>query len=309
MRFTRRQTLALTAGGAAAACVPLDTSIGGRTEAALRLIEVDTGGSWGVAVIDSVTDRVLQHNGGTRFAMASTFKASLAAMALAAEQDGRIDLGERVTWTEADLVPYRPFAEERLATGATWRELAHAAQTISDNTAANLLLKRLGGPAAMTAFWRGSGDTTSRLDRYEPDLNRVPPQDERNTTTPLAMARTLHRLLFSDDRPPLVPERQHTLRDWMVETRTGANRVRAGLPPMWLAGDKTGNSGNWPDAPYVRGDIGFVIGPTDAPVIWAAYHRSPLGATIAADTIDAGFARIGRAIADWIRREHVIVAT
>lgn len=294
------------AGLASSACVPLDRSEAGRLEAKLRLIEVATGGTFGVAIYDAAVDRMLAHRGGERFAMASTFKASLAALAMARAQQGELDLEERTTWTEADFVFHRPFTGERVATGATWRELARAAQMLSDNVAANLLLKRLGGPEALTAFWRAMGDDVSRLDRFETDLNRVPPRTLRDTTTPAAMARTLHTLLFAQGAGPLVPERRAELRRWMVDSTTGLKRIRAGLPAGWEAGDKTGNSSDWPDAPYVRGDIGYVIGPLDKPVTFAVYHRSPLGAPLDDAPVDAGFAEIGRTLADYLRETHVI---
>ena len=301
---SRREIIAGIGGFAAwgmAGCAPLLGSDAGRLKARIQAIEAATGGAFGVAFHDARSGRSFAHRGAERFAMASTFKASLAALALAAEREGRIDLSERTRWTEADLVPYRPFAEARLAKGATWRELAEAAQVLSDNTAANLLLARLGGPAALTAFWRGSGDPVSRLDRNEPDLNRVPPGDPRDTTTPKAMARTLHRLLFSA-KAPLAAEQQAELRGWMTATETGAKRVRAGLPSGWETGDKTGTSGAWPDAPFVRGDIGYAIAPGGAPVTFAVYHRSPVRAgPITAERADAGFARIGSVLGDWMR--------
>ena len=310
--MTTRRTLlggGLTAiaGLALGGCIPRDTSEAGRLEAQFRLIEVATGGTFGIAAYDTRADRMIAYRGNERFALASTFKASLAAFAMTEAQAGRIDLDERTFWSQADYVFHRPFTGERVDSGATWRELAYAAQTQSDNVAANLLLKRLGGPEALTAFWRSLGDPVSRLDRFETDLNRVPPGTVEDTTTPATMARTLATLLFAEDRTPLVPERRQELRRWMVESVTGLQKIRAGFPRGWEAGDKTGNSSDWPDAPQVRGDIGFVIGPLDAPVTFAAYHRSPLGAPLEDAPVDAGFAAIGRALRGYIERTQIII--
>lgn len=310
--MTTRRTLlggGLTAiaGLALGGCIPRDTSEAGRLEAQFRLIEVATGGTFGIAAYDTRADRMIAYRGNERFALASTFKASLAAFAMTEAQAGRIDLDERTFWSQADFVFHRPFTGERVDSGATWRELAYAAQTQSDNVAANLLLKRLGGPEALTAFWRSLGDPVSRLDRFETDLNRVPPGTVEDTTTPATMARTLATLLFAEDRTPLVPERRQELRRWMVESVTGLQKIRAGLPRGWEAGDKTGNSSDWPDAPQVRGDIGFVIGPLDAPVTFAAYHRSPLGAPLDDAAVDEGFAAIGRALRGYIERTQIII--
>ena len=310
--MTTRRTLlggGLTAmaGLALGGCIPRDTSEAGRLEAQFRLIEVATGGTFGIAAYDTRADRMIAYRGDERFALASTFKASLAAFAMTEAQAGRIDLDERTFGTQADFVFHRPFTGERVDSGATWRELAYAAQTQSDNVAANLLLKRLGGPEALTAFWRSLGDPVSRLDRFETDLNRVPPGTVEDTTTPATMARTLATLLFAEDRTPLVPERRQELRRWMAESVTGLQKIRAGLPRGWEAGDKTGNSSDWPDAPQVRGDIGFVIGPLDAPVTFAAYHRSPLGAPLDDAPVDAGFAAIGRALRGYVERTQIVI--
>ncbi|QYU67263.1 serine hydrolase [Leptolyngbya sp. 15MV] len=181
-----------------AACVPMAADVPTRFGARLRILEASSNGVLGASFLDTGTGTLTSHNGFARFPLLSSFKLSLAAMQLDREQAGVVDASARVTWTRGDLVENSPFTAERLATGATLRELAEATQKTSDNTAANLLLGRLGGPEAMTAFWRRIGDGASRLDRLEPDLNNVPPGESRDTTTPDAMARTVAALVYGD---------------------------------------------------------------------------------------------------------------
>lgn len=303
---------AILTGGAAmiaSACVPLDGSTQSRLASKLRILERGLGGTLGVAIYAPLEDRWLTHNAEMRFPMASTFKTTLAAFALAQQRAGAIDLSERVRWTQSDLVSHRPFIDARGDAGATWLELARAAQVQSDNVAANLLIKRLGGPKALTAFWRSLGDDTTQISAIEPEVNFVPAGSIQNTTSPLAMARTLHRLLFDEIRSPLLPEQRATLRDWMTETRTGAKRVRAGLPANWVSGDKTGNSGSWPGMGYVRGDIGFTLGPADAPIIFAAYHQAPINRPMTANEVDPLFAQTGEIITGWARDLYRIITT
>lgn len=304
MRIDRRTLIGGAAAVAASGCVPLNTAPNGRLEAKLRLIEVGTGGRLGVAFVDPVQTLTLGYRQDERFPMASTFKASLAALLLAKADD--VDADKVIRWTEADLQSYAPFAKERLATGATLRELAQAAVEVSDNTAANLLLTRLGGPAALTAYWRAFGDTISRLDDIEPQLNFVPQGDARNTTTPAAMAATLARLLGESVLPV---EPRSMLRDWLAGATTGLEKVRAGVPTAWEAGDKTGNSGNWPGMGYARGDIGYVVGPASEPVTFAVYHQSPVEAPVPAEKVDEAFAEVGRTLTAWVRRNYTIVLT
>ena len=300
MMFDRRSVIAGAAAIACAACVPLDQSTRGRTEAKLRILESGLGGRLGVAIIAPSAGASLAYRGGERFPLASTFKTSLAALALKMEQEGKLDLNQRVTWTKEDLIYHTPFTGDRIETGATLRELAWAAQTTSDNLAANLVLGKVGGPEALTAFWRSIGDEHSRLDRLETKLNFVPPGEERDTTTPAAMAQTLSTLLGSQSGGPLTPENAAELRQWMIDSTTGLKRVRAGLPTNWVAGDKTGNSSDWDGAMgFLRGDIGFVDTPTGDRIYFATYHQSPLGETIADERVDATFAEVGRTLAFW----------
>ncbi|RXZ64399.1 class A beta-lactamase [Pelagerythrobacter rhizovicinus] len=297
MTIDRRTALAAGLALAAGACVPIEHDLAGRFGALLRIIEAQGNGTLGVAVLDTGTGRVWGHADYARFPHLSSFKLSLAALVLHLDETGAIDAGEHVTWSTDDLLAYAPFARERLEQGATLRELAEFTQKLSDNTAANLLLRRLGGPERLTAFWRALGDETSRLDRYEPELNLVPPGEIKDTTTPAAMARTLGKLLYGD---ALGEAARATLKLWMADTHTGTKRVRAGLPPEWPAGDKTGTS-LAPGMGSVYVDVGYVEPPARAPLTFAAYFRAARQHTAADAASEAVLAEVGRVIARYAR--------
>ncbi len=127
--------------------------------------------------------------------MASTFKALACAAALSA---GDGVLGQTTRVRKADLLPHSPVTETRIGASLSTGELCAITLKTSDNAAANLVLKAIGGPDGLTAFLRHKGDATTRLDRYEPDLNQATPGDVRDTTTPKAMAETLETLLLGD---------------------------------------------------------------------------------------------------------------
>lgn len=200
-----------------------------------------TGGRFGLFAQDLKTGATLSWRAHERFTMCSTFKLSLAACVLA-RVDGRHDnLDRTVAFTQADILDYAPAAKANLARGRmSIREMCEAAVELSDNTCANLLLARIGGPAALTAFWRATGDAVTRLDENEPMLNRTRPPDPRNTTTPAAMAGNLQRLVLGG---VLSPASRTLLVGWMRGCRTGTDMLRAGLPKTWSAGDKTGSNG------------------------------------------------------------------
>src|SRR5690606_22662400 len=130
----------------------------------LHDLEVQGGGRLGAFVLDPAGKRGFGWRQDERFAHCSSFKLSLAAMALAKADQGEVDLAEVLHWAQADLLPVSPVTMAHVGTGLPIRELARAAQVTSDNTAANVLLRRFGGPQALTGFWRSLGDRVSRLD-------------------------------------------------------------------------------------------------------------------------------------------------
>ncbi|MEM6858600.1 MAG: class A beta-lactamase [Pseudomonadota bacterium] len=308
MSITRRGFVggALVAGAGAGAslsgCVPPDQSPSGRLVAQLRIIEAQADGTLGAQLFNTETGMSVGLNADRRFGHCSSFKLSLAAKVLAEDARGLIDADRRVMWTKDDLMFVSPFTEKRLAEGATLRELAEFTQKYSDNTAANVLLRELGGTAGLTGFWRTIGDDVSRLDRTEPALNNVPVTEVRDTTTPAAMARTVATLLYGE----ALPEAERaTLRQWMIDTTTGQRRVRAGLPEKWVSGDKTGTS-IWPGMGSLYVDIGFVEPADTPPLTFATYFRTRTPKDGMDPVAEAALAKVGGVLAtmgekqDWI---------
>ncbi|MCZ8370223.1 MAG: class A beta-lactamase [Porphyrobacter sp.] len=302
MKLDRRSFLGGSLALGASACIPPDQSPLGRLAAELRIIEAAAGGTLGVEIYDIATGASVGINQDRRFGHASSFKFSLAALLLQRDAAGTIDADKRVTWTEADMLSHAPFTRERMATGATLRELARATQTTSDNPAANILLRELGGPAGLTAFWRSLGDEVSRVDRFEPEMNLVPTAEFHDTTTPAAMARTVAKIIYGD----VLPETERAeLKDWMIATETGARRVRAGLPEGWIAGDKTGTSGLIGGTEYNYIDIGFAEGPKgEAPLTFACYFRALQTEDEMLPRGEQALARVGRIIKEFAEPER-----
>ncbi|GAA0730825.1 class A beta-lactamase [Sphingomonas japonica] len=258
---TRR---ALLLGAGAASLLGMSGTAEARARDALRDIARASGGRLGVFAYDTGTGRRLSLDAGARYALCSTFKAPLAAAILAQVDAGRLTLDRTIRFGEADLLGYAPVVRENLATGALSVErLCRAAVEVSDNSAANLLLPQLGGPAGLTRWLRSIGDPATRLDRDEPTLNIVRGGDLRDTTTPMAIAMTIDRLLFGD---VLMPQSHALLQRWMAASTTGRARLRGGLPADWQCGDKTGTSGEG-----CFNDVAFAIPPGRKPIVIACY--------------------------------------
>ena len=235
-----RRTILLTAAAMTAApglARPASLDL----RAAVTAAEKATGGRVGLAVHDTVTGRRFSHRGGERFPMASTFKALLVAAVLARIDKGLDRLDRAIPVRASDILDVSPVSKAHVGGTASVAELCEATIIYSDNSAANLLLPAVGGPAGLTAWLRGIGDRVTRLDRIEPLMSEALPGDARDTTSPDAVAATWERLLTG---PILSPARRALLTGWLVANTTGDTRLRAGLPKGWKVGDKTGTGGH-----------------------------------------------------------------
>jgi len=242
----------------------------------------------GVAVIDTETGKRWSARGEQRFPTNSTFKAFLCAALLNRGDKGTADPDREVTIRHSDIVSYSPVTEKRVG-GApvSLRELCAITVTVSDNAAANLVLKEIGGPEGLTAYLRGIGDDVTRADRWEPDSNTGTPGDDRDTTSPTAAAETLQKLVLGD---ALSVETRRELTDWLIGNKVGDATLRAGLPKDWRIADKTGAGANGS-----RSNIAVIWPEGREPVVIAVY----ITATQASfDDRNRTIARIGRALAE-----------
>jgi len=232
--------------------------------AKLAMLERRHGGRLGVAILDTGRRRRESYRDDERFLMCSTFKLLLAAAVLQRVDAGKETLDRRIVFGKDVLLDYAPTTKQHVGPpGMTVSGLCEAAITLSDNTAANLLLKEIGGPQAVTAYARSLGDEFTRLDRTEPTLNG--PHGEWDTTTPDAMLDDMHKLLLGD---ALSQPSRERLTNWLRQCRTGKDSLRAGLPHDWREGDKTG-SGN-----TATNDVAILWPPHRKPLLVTAYYEN-----------------------------------
>lgn len=296
LEISRRGFVQITAFTALGACAA--TPKPNATAMALAELERTAGGRLGATFYVPSTGAIVSHRGAERFGMASSFKLALAAVVLREADQGRLSLSTQLPISQANMVPNSPVVRDNLSKGSMSIEaLAQAAQTTSDNAATNILLRQIGGPEIFTAKLRELGDTTTQLDRYEPAMMEVRPGDPRDTTTPDAMAKTIGKILTTDW---LSPSSNALLIDWMVATRTGMKRIRAGLPADWNAGDKTGTGmGEASPIPDRYNDVAIAWPPGRAPIIISAYYESPVRSQTMREEDMAVLAQVGRIAATW----------
>ncbi|OAT32370.1 beta-lactamase [Buttiauxella brennerae ATCC 51605] len=233
----------------------------------LAELEKSTGGRLGVVLINTADNSQIVYRGDERFPMCSTSKVMAASAILKQSETQTGLLNQRVEIKKSDLVNYNPITEKHLDGGMTIAELTDATLRYSDNTAMNKLIAQLGGPDKVTQFARSIGDKTFRLDRTEPTLNTAIPGDERDTTTPAAMAKTLQNLTL--DNALAEPQRKQLV-EWMKKNTTGGASIRAGLPTTWTVADKTG-SGSY----GTTNDIAVIWPENQPPLVLVTYFTQP----------------------------------
>lgn len=256
----------------------------------VRALEARAGGRLGVLVVDTGSGRSAGYKEDERFAMCSTFKALLAATVLARVDRAEERLDRAVAIPASGLVDYSPITSAHAGGTLTVEELCVASVTRSDNEASNLLLGTVGGPAGVTAFVRGLGDTVTRLDRTEPTLNEARPGDPRDTTSPVAVLATWKKLVLGD---ALRAESREKLTGWLVGCQTGGERLRKGLGARagWRIGDKTGSSKE------TCNDIAVIWPAGRAPVLVAAFLTESPGSDAKQNGV---IAEVGRIVGEWI---------
>jgi beta-lactamase class A len=249
-------------------------------------IEQDLEGRIGVAVLDTANSHSLVYHATDRFPMCSTFKLLAAAAVLQKVDKKEEQLDRQISYGPEDLLEWAPVTKEQVQEGnMSVGALCAAAMEYSDNTAANLLLQTIGGPAGLTAFVRSLGDPVTRLDHKEPELNTATKGDEHDTTTPAAMLDDMKRLLLGET---LAAAGRQQLEDWMRKNTIGGKRLRAGLPPNWQVGDRTGTGDNG-----ARGDVALARPPDRAPILIVVYTAQSAASD---DKINAAFAEIGKLV-------------
>jgi len=262
----------------------------GENDPATRIAAIETriGGRIGVAALDASNDKHLDYRAEERFPLCSTFKFLAAAAVLKRVDEKKEKLERFVPYNAKDILEYAPVTKDHLKEGGmTLGALCEAAIEQSDNTAGNLLLNAIGGPAGLTNFVRSLGDRVTRLDRIEPELNSAIPGDERDTTTPAAISSDMQRLLLGD---ALSETSRSQLDDWLQRNQTGTPMIRAGVPKTWSVGDKTGRGTNG-----ATNDIAIMRPPGRAPILLAIYF---VGSTAPANDREAVIGEAAKIVAE-----------
>ncbi|WP_239323571.1 class A beta-lactamase [Epibacterium sp. Ofav1-8] len=249
-----------------------------------EVISLDVRGDLGVSVLDTETGRSSGWDENSLYPLNSTFKFLLAGAVLQRVDRRQHHLEHRLEIHASDIVSWSPVVQHSIGGTMSVRELCEAAMTRSDNAAANILLRNLGGPEALTAILRDMGDPITRIDRFETELNDVSPGEVRDSSTPLQMLKSMNSLLLGD---VLSANGKDQLVAWMIANTTGAARIRAGVPMGWSVGDRTGTGSSGETS-----TIAAIYPPDRKPLLMSVYIRGPSDRAEAQDSTHAELARI-----------------
>ena len=95
--------------------------------------------------------------------------------------------------------------------------------------------------------------------------------------------------------PVLATASRALLIEWMIATKTGVKRIRAGLPKGWRAGDKTGTG-----LPGKYNDVAICWPPRQPPLIIAVYYDAGTTVMDARDRDQKVIADAARIVAEWV---------
>ncbi|MDX2165121.1 MAG: class A beta-lactamase [Gammaproteobacteria bacterium] len=229
-------------------------------------LEKSTHGQLGIAAINTANNQKIDYRSNQRFPMECTAKFIGVAAVLKKSKTDHSILDKKVFYQKSDLVSWSPITEKHINTGMTIKQLCKAAMIISDNTAINLLIKHAlnGGPDKLNTFARSIGDNTFHQVDWWPQEATTIPGEKRNTTTPVAMEKSLEKIALGN---VLAFEQRQDLLTWMKNNHTGNKRIRAGVPKGWIVADKTGTG----DYYGIVDDIAVIWPPKSKPIILVAY--------------------------------------
>jgi len=247
--------------------VPAFAAEQAEVEKKLAALEKAADGRIGVVALNTANNLRIDYRAEERFPMGCTSKMIGVAAILKQSMTNTKLLQEKINYRKEDLLGWAPITKQHLAEGMTVKDLCAAAIMQSDNTAMNLLVKKMGGLEVMNKFAHSIGNKTFRQDRIWPDEALATPDSVLDTSTPAAMADSLQRLGLGDG---LATSQRELLVKWLKGNTTGNARIRAGVPKDWVVGDKTGTGFHY----GITNDIAIIWPPHCAPLVLAIYFNA-----------------------------------
>lgn len=242
----------------------------------------------GVALLAEDGKILFNYQGERSFPLNSTHKAFTCAMILEQVDQHQLVLSQKILISPEERVNYSPITQHK--TELDLATLCSASVSYSDNTAANLIIKQLGGPQAISDNIKERGFRYTHLNRLEPNLNKDNLTKRLDLTTPIEAAQLLRQFVLGDW---LSLHSKRQLTQWLLDDQVADELLRATLPKDWKIGDKTGAGSNGS-----RSIISVFWSPSGKTYVLAIYLTNTQ-ATISQR--NKAIAEIGRAVFDSLQ--------
>jgi len=234
--------------------------------------------------------------------MQSVFKLPLALAVLHQVELGKLSLDQQVRFTPEDRIlphAYSPLQDKypEANVDVPLRELLRLSVTLSDNVAADILLRLAGGPQPVNAYIASLGVTGFHLQDGEDVLHRDVSAQYRNWFEPSGAVQLLRKI---SDNSPFTVEHTNLLLNWMhAPART--KRLEADLPDGTVVAHKSGTSDVDNGVAHATNDIALITLPDGRRLAIAVFVTD---STADDATREKVIARIGRAAYDASLRKH-----
>lgn len=296
----------------------------------LKALNDRSHGTLGVSAVCLETGQRAGINEHQAFPMMSTYKLPIGICFLSQVHAGKHKLDDTVAVTPAKFSPgHSPLAqwarEQGSAAMVTKKELLHRMVSESDNTACDILLTLIGGPAVVDQYIKKCGITGMRINRFERQLNgdalgvtKLPAKwslavfDSLAATVPSAQKHEAILRAISDPRDATQPDamtallqrfHEHKLPgfshdalllDMMTTTQTGLKRIKALLPAGTTVAHKTGTQYTVDGINGGTNDVGIITSADGKRHILLAVYLK--GSTLESDGREQIIAQVAEAV-------------
>lgn len=226
----------------------------------IQRISADAQGTVSVACSLPGTELDCGLNADSHPPMHSVFKFPLALTTLHLVETGNLNLDQQVRFLATDRIPppvYSPLQDKypQANVDVSIRELLRLSVSLSDNTAADVLLRVIGGPGVVDSYVKSIGIQGFHLESSEREIHSDFTTQYRNWIEPRSAVQLLRRF---NDNSPLSTQHTELIKEWMRDTPTAAHRLRGDLPAGIVVIHKSGTSKTNQGLTYATNDIGLI---------------------------------------------------
>jgi beta-lactamase class A VEB len=224
----------------------------------------------GVSIIANNFKDTININETFHYPMQSVFKFPIALAALSEIDKGSFKLNQQIEITSKDLLPdtWSPIRDKfPNGTTMTIADIIRYTMEQSDNNGCDILLRLIGGTTTVENFLSQHRLTDISIKANEEEMHKEWDIQFQNWATPLSLNNLLIKFYTNDNNKMLSKEGREFLWNIMVDTSTGANRIKGQLPQGTIVAHKTGTSGsNDKNITAAINDIGIILLPNGTPI-------------------------------------------